>query len=113
MENSEVEKSKVFTVAETLGYIPDSVASKTIMKRITGNVMAVSFDAHGPQVEKISAFDTFIQVIDGSGFIVIDDNVHRVDTGQSIIVPAHSRSMVKPDQRFKMLVTVIKSGYEE
>ena len=34
-------------------------------------------------------------------------------TGQGILIPAHASSHVKPNGRFKLLLTVIKSGYEE
>jgi len=36
-----------------------------------------------------------------------------LETGQSIIIPAHSRNSIKANVRFKMLSTIIKSGYEE
>ena len=73
MENSEVEKSKVLIIVEIIEYIPNSVLIKTIIKKTTGNVSAVSFDSGEALSEKSSPFDTFIQIIDGSAEIVIDD----------------------------------------
>jgi hypothetical protein len=35
-----------------------------------------------------------------------------LDTGQSIIIPAHTRNIIKANERFKMISTIIKSGYE-
>jgi hypothetical protein len=35
-----------------------------------------------------------------------------LDIGQSIIIPAHTANTVKANVRFKMISTIIKSGYE-
>lgn len=113
METPELEKSKVFIIVEILEYIPNSVLIKTIIRKTTGNVSAVSFDSGEALTEKISPFDTFIQVIDGQAEVVIDDHSHLLDTGQSIIIPAHTRNTIKANVRFKMISTIIKSGYEE
>lgn len=113
MENTEQEKSKIFIVVEILEYIPNSVVIKTIIRKTTGNVSAVSFDSGESLAGRISPFDTFIQVIDGKAEILIDDKSNLLETGQSIIIPAHSSSTIKANVRFKMLSTIIKSGYEE
>lgn len=113
METSELEKSKAFIVVEILEYIPNAVLIKTIIKKTTGNISAVSFDSGETFSERTSPFDTFIQIIDGKAEIVINGLSHLLDTGQSIIIPAHSRSAIKANVRFKMLSTIIKSGYEE
>jgi quercetin dioxygenase-like cupin family protein len=113
MENAEVEKSTALIIVEIIEYIPNSVVIKTIIKKMTGNVSAVSFDSGEALTEKTSPFDTFIQVIDGKAEIVIDDKSNLLDTGQSIIIPAHARTTIKANVRFKMLSTVIKSGYED
>jgi len=113
LENSSLEKSKIYIVVEIIEYIPNSVVIKTIIKKTTGNVSAVSFDSGEALTEKISPFDTFIQVIDGKAEIVIDDVSNVLETGQSIIIPAHSRNTIKANVRFKMLSTIIKSGYDE
>lgn len=113
MENTELEKAKIFIIVEIIEYIPNSVVIKTIIKKTTGNVSAVSFDSGETLTEKISPFDTFIQVIDGKAVIVIDDVSNLLDTGESIIIPAHSRNTIKANVRFKMISTIIKSGYDE
>jgi hypothetical protein len=45
MDSPELEKEKVHIVVEIIEYIPNAVVSKTIVKKITGNVTASSFDA--------------------------------------------------------------------
>jgi quercetin dioxygenase-like cupin family protein len=113
MENTELEKAKAFIIVEIIEYIPNSVVIKTIIKNTTGNVSAVSFDSGEALTERTAAFDTFVQVIDGKAEILIDGVSNILETGQSIIIPAHSRNTIKANVRFKMLSTTIKSGYEE
>ncbi len=113
MEPAEFEKSKVFIIVEILEYVPNSVVIKTIIRKTTGNVSAVSFDSGESLTGRVSPFDTFIQVIEGKAEVVIDDKSNMLNTGQSIIIPAHSRNTIKANVRFKMLSTIIKSGYEE
>ena len=113
MENTEVEKSKAFIIVEILEYIPNSVVIKTIIRKTTGNVTAVSFDSGEAMTEKTSPFDTFIQIIEGKAEILIDGESHFLETGQSIIIPAHHRNTIKANERFKMISTIIKSGYDE
>jgi quercetin dioxygenase-like cupin family protein len=112
MENTEVEKSEVFIIVEIIEYVPNAVVIKTIIKKTTGNVSAVSFDSGENLTEKISPFDTFIQIIEGRAEIVIDDISKTLETGQSIIIPAHTKNSIKANERFKMISTIIKSGYE-
>lgn len=112
MNNAEVEKAKVLNIAEIIEYVPNSVVVKTIIKKTTGNITAVSFDMGESLTEKKIQFDTFVHVIDGKAEIVIDGLSHLLDTGQSIVIPAHKPNIVKANERCKMISTIIKSGYE-
>lgn len=109
----EFEKSKAHIIVEIIEYVDDSVVIKTIIKKSTGNISAVSIDSGEKLEEKTSPFDTFIQIIDGKAEIIIDGVSTLLKTGQSIIIPAHSSHSIKANNRFKMISTVIKSGYEE
>jgi quercetin dioxygenase-like cupin family protein len=110
--NLDVEKSKAFIIVEIIEYVPNSVVTKTIIKKSTGNVSAEAFDTGEGLSEKISPFDTFAQIIDGKAEIVINGKSHFLNTGQSIIIPAHTPNIIKANERFKMISTIIKSGYE-
>ena len=107
----DIEKKKARIIMEIIEYVPDSIVIKTIEKKATGNISAVSLDTGEKLVVKSSLFNTYIQIIDGSAEIFIDDNSNLLKTGQAIIIPAHSRSSFKANSRFKMISTVIKSGY--
>ena len=113
MRTPEVEKSKMHIMIEIIEYVPNSVVTKTIIRKTTGNVSVVAIDTGENLAEKISPFDTFVQIIDGDAEIVIDEKLHILKTGEAIIIPAHTSHSVKANDRFKMVSTVIKSGYEE
>jgi quercetin dioxygenase-like cupin family protein len=113
MQTAELEKSKSHILIEIIEYVPNSVVAKTIIRKTTGNISVVAIDTGETMSEKISPFDTFIQVIEGVAEIVIDNRSNILQTGQVIIIPAHTSNSVKANERFKMISTIIKSGYEE
>ncbi|MEO7530769.1 MAG: hypothetical protein ABIS69_05140 [Sediminibacterium sp.] len=111
-KNVELEKEKAQIIVEIIEYVPNSVVIKTIIERATGSIKVMSFDTGEGLGEKISPFDTFAQIIEGEADIVINNKSHLLQTGQGVIIPAHSRQYIKKDGRFKMIQTIIKSGYE-
>jgi quercetin dioxygenase-like cupin family protein len=111
--SNEIDKAQILIIVEIIEYVPNSVLIKTIIKKTTGNVSAVSFDSGEMLTEKISPFDNYIQVIEGIAEVIIDGKSNELNTGESIIIPAHSRNTIKANIRFKMISTIIKSGYED
>jgi quercetin dioxygenase-like cupin family protein len=112
MDNTEVEKAKAHIIVEIIEYLPNSVVRKSILKKTTGNISVVSIDTGEALTEKILPFDTFVQIIDGKAEIIIDGISNLLNTGQSIVIPAHASNTAKANERFKMISTTIKSGYE-
>ncbi len=112
-QDGEIEKGKAHIVVELIEYEHNEVVSKSILKKITGSVNAMAFDTGEGLNEKIAPFDTYLQIIDGSAVIVIDGNSSKLEIGQGILIPAHASSHIEPNGRFKLLLTVIKSGYED
>ena len=112
MNDSEIDQAKAHIIVEIIEYVANSVVIKTILKKSTGNISVMSFDSGEGLIEKTSPFDTFVQIIDGKAEIVIDGDMSILETGQGIIIPAHRSHLIKPNGRFKLISTVIKSGYE-
>ena len=112
-KNIELEKSKIHIIVEIIEYIPNAVVSKTIIKKSTGNITVSSFDAGEELGDKISPFDTYIQIIDGKAELIIDEKPYVLNIGQGIVIPAHSKHSINANEQFKMIATVIKSGYED
>lgn len=112
-KDGEIEKGKSHIIVELIEYEQNEIVSKSIMKKATGSIEAMSFDSGEGLNQKTSPFDTYLQVIDGSAIISINDKDTKLDIGEGILIPAHASSHVEPNGRFKLLLTVIKSGYEE
>ncbi|WP_333600783.1 cupin domain-containing protein [Flavobacterium sp.] len=113
MDTSELEKAKSHIIVEIIQYIPNAVVSKTIIKKTTGNITASSFDAGEELAEKTSPFDNYIQIIDGVAEVIIKNKIHKLGLGEGIIIPAHAQHSFNANQQFKMISTIIKSGYED
>jgi quercetin dioxygenase-like cupin family protein len=111
-DTTELEKSTKHIIVEIIEYMPNSVVIKTIIKKSTGNISIMSFDTGEGLTEKTSPFDIFVQIIEGHAEIVINKMSHSLQPGQGIIIPAHAPNLIKPNGRFKMIQTIIKSGYE-
>jgi hypothetical protein len=111
VENSGLEKAKVFRLAGAVEYVPKSIVVKTIVRKLTGHVSVVSFDSD-ESLSRISAFDTLIEILEGQAEVVISELSSLLTVGQSIIIPAHTSGTINARGRFKMLSTIIKSGYE-
>jgi quercetin dioxygenase-like cupin family protein len=110
---AEVEKTKVHIIVEIIEYVPNSVVSKTIIKKSTGNISVTSLDTGEELAEKKSPFDTYIQIIDGAAEVVINDKKYLLKPGEGIVIPAHAPHSFNANEQFKMISTIIKSGYEE
>ncbi len=113
MEHPELEKSKTFTFIDSIEYIPNFITSKTVLGKLTGNIVLYAFDSEQTYDAKRSSFDSFIQILEGKATIKIGNESQSVLPGQFIIVPAHSPYIIKAKERCKILSTIIKSGYEE
>ncbi len=112
-DNTELKKSVSHIIVEIIEYVPNAVVSKTIIKKSTGNITAMSF-AEGEELGlKITPFDTFVQIVDGSAELIIDEKKYQLELGAGIIIPAHTQHCFNANKRFKMISTVIKSGYED
>jgi quercetin dioxygenase-like cupin family protein len=112
-QGREIEKGIPHIIVEIIEYVENAVVSKTIIKKSSGNVTAMSFDRGEELTDKISPFDNFIQIIDGAAELIIDKQTHLLKLGNGIVIPAHAQHCFNAREKFKIISTIIKSGYEE
>ena len=110
--NDELQKGRSHIIIDIVDYMPDSVIDKLIIKKSTGNVRAMSFDLGQELKKRTSPFDAFIQVIEGNADVIINNISHKLETGHGIVIPAHAIGAIRSIGRFKIIETIIKSGYE-
>jgi quercetin dioxygenase-like cupin family protein len=110
MGSNEFEKGKAFSFNDSVDYSEGGIVSKTVLKKETGNISLFSFDKGEALSEHTAPFDAMIQVVDGKGEIIIGGKSNLLETGQTIIMPANIPHAVKAVERFKMVLTMIKSN---
>ena len=106
---SNIEPAKTFTTAETIAYADGAVVSKTILKKPTGNITLFAFDKGEGLSEHSAPFDALVQVLDGEAQVTIGGTPYQLQSGQSIVLPANIPHSLKAEERFKMMLTMIKS----
>jgi len=109
----EMEKSKTHIIVEIIEYVPNSIVSKTIIKKTTGNVTVSSFDEGEELAEKKSPYDNYIQIIDGEAEVIINEKSYKLKLGEGIVIPANAPHCFNANEQFKMISTVIKSETED
>lgn len=110
MQSNEFEKSNVFSFDGSIEYSDGGIVSKTVLKKETGNISLFSFAKGEGLSEHTAPFDAIIQVVDGKAEIVIGGKSFYLEDGQSIIMPANITHAVKAVEKFKMVLTMIKSN---
>lgn len=113
MENFEMNSSQMYYTAGLVDYVAHSIANTILIRKITGSIRIYAIDSGEELIFNISPFDNFIQMIDGNAEILINGKSTLIDSGYAFIIPAHSRNSMKANHRFKILSTIIKSGYED
>jgi quercetin dioxygenase-like cupin family protein len=94
---------------ELVSYQDGAVVSRELLKKPTGTVTVFAFDAGQGLSEHTAPFDALVHVIEGSAEITIAGQPHRVDGGQMLLMPAHQPHALKALDRFKMILTMIRS----
>ncbi|MGA2071223.1 MAG: cupin domain-containing protein [Sedimentisphaerales bacterium] len=114
------EKKRNSTVLETclakpavltglIDYADDSVVSKTIIDKPVGTLTLFAFDARQGLSEHTAPYDAVVQVLDGRALLTIGGKKIPVLAGQLIIMPANVPHSVAAEEKFKMLLTMIRA----
>jgi quercetin dioxygenase-like cupin family protein len=110
MGSNEFAKSEVFSFNGSVEYSSGAIVSKTVLKKQTGNISLFAFDKGEALSEHTASFDALIQVVDGRGEVTTGGKPSLLNTGESIILPANVPHAVRAVEKFKMVLTMIKSS---
>lgn len=106
---SEELKAKTLKVEELIEYQEGAVVSREIIRKGTGTVTIFAFDKGEGLSEHTAPFDAMVQVIDGKAEIIISGNKNILEKGDMIIMPANEPHALNAVERFKMVLTMIRS----
>ncbi len=100
--------ARILRLREMIDYTSGGIVSKQVIKSDHGNVTLFAFSAGEGLSEHSSPYEALVQVIEGIGEIVIGGKKHRLESGESILMPADIPHAVAAPGPFKMLLTMIK-----
>ena len=102
-------ETKPEVMADMIEYQDNSVVSRTIIGQKTGTVTLFAFDKGQELSEHTAPFDALVFLIEGEAEITISGKQHGVHSGQLLLMPAHEPHAVSAKEKFKMLLTMIRS----
>ena len=107
MENKKFESGK-FRFNECVDYSSDGIVSKRVLESTAGNITLFSFDKGQKLSEHSAPYDAMLQVVEGNGEVIINKVPYQLSTGETIIMPANIPHAVNANEKFKMVLTMIK-----
>ncbi len=90
-------------------YAEDSVVSKTILDKSAGTITLFAFDKGQRLSEHQAAYDAVVQIIDGRARLTIGGKDIEAEAGEIVIMPGNVPHAVAAEERFKMLLTMIRA----
>jgi quercetin dioxygenase-like cupin family protein len=90
-------------------YSRDSIVSKTILDKQAGTITLFAFDKGQKLSAHTAPYNAVVQVLDGSARLTIGGKDVKVSAGEIIIMPANVPHSITAEERFKMLLTMIRA----
>ena len=100
---------QVVALANLVEYQAGSIVSRTLMDKPTGTLTLFAFDNGQGLSEHTAPYDAMVYIIDGVAEVTIFGKPLTVKQGEMVIMPANAPHALKAPQRFKMMLTMIKS----
>ena len=101
--------SKGQRLADLVEYSKDSIVSKTILDKSAGTITLFAFDKGQKLSEHTAPYDAVVQVLDGRSQLTIDGEEKQVAAGEIIVMPGNVPHAVTAQEKFKMLLTMIRA----
>jgi quercetin dioxygenase-like cupin family protein len=102
--------AKPFNVENLIDYQEKAVVSREIIRKETGTVTIFAFDKGEGLSEHTAPFDAMVQVVDGTAEIIISETKNIVKKGEMIIMPANDPHALNAVEKFKMVLTMVRSN---
>ena len=102
-------KERIIITKDLIDYQEDSIVSKIITNSEKGSVTVFAFDKNQGLSEHTAPFDAILQTLEGEVEVMISGKKYQLKTGEMIIMPANKPHSVKAIEKFKMILTMIKS----
>ena len=101
--------SQPTVLADLIEYQDGSVVSRVLVKNSGGVMTVFAFDAGEGLSEHATPHDATVQILEGQVTVTIAGDSHLVTAGETLRLPATVPHALSGDQRFKMLLTLLKN----
>jgi quercetin dioxygenase-like cupin family protein len=101
-------KGRGIKLAEAVDYAEGAIVSKTLLDGKAGTLTLFAFDAGQSLSEHTAPYDATVLVLDGKGSMMIGGQDVTLGPGELLIMPANVPHDVRAEQRFKMLLIMIR-----
>ena len=98
----------VMDINSLLEYQEGAIVSRVIIKEKTGNITVFAFDKEQELSEHTAPFDAVVHVVEGEVQVSIDGKPNKLQAGQMIIMPANIPHALFANEKFKMILSMIK-----
>ncbi|HCX24820.1 MAG: cupin [Flammeovirgaceae bacterium] len=103
-----VKESVVHDLKEMISYAEGATVSKVLTKNKQGNTTLFAFDKGQGLSEHTAPFNAMVIILDGQCNVIINGELHLLEEGQMIIMPANIPHALESITSFKMLLIMIK-----
>jgi len=90
-------------------YQKKAVVSKQLLSKKAGTLTLFAFDTGEGLSEHTAPYDASVMILNGKAEIRIGGKLHKLKKGEMIIMPAGIPHSLHAAERFKMLLTMIRS----
>ena len=97
------------SIDSLVDYQAGSIVSRQLVKSPGGSVTAFAFDEGESLSEHTTPHEALLHVVDGVALIEIDGHPHQVGEGQVIHLPGGVPHAVMAEQRFKMVLVMVRA----
>lgn len=102
-----VKKESAFILADLVDVEEGRLNSLTLSQTPATKVTLFAIDADEGMSSHAAGGDAMVNVLEGSGEVVINGIPHVLSAGQSIVIPAGAPHSVRGVTAFKMLLVVV------
>ncbi len=101
--------AEALDLVQLVDYADGSIVSREIAKNDAGTLTLFAFDAGQGLSEHSAPFDAIVHILDGEAQIIIDGKPVCATVGQLVVMPANVPHAVNAEQRFKMLLIMLRA----
>ena len=106
-------RGQAIAMAGFVAYADGAVVSKTLLDKKAGTLTLFSFDQGQGLSEHTSPYDATVLVVDGEATLVIGGAPVKARAGELVIMPAGVPHSLRAEERFKMLLIMIREKAAE